>query len=682
MSYEIRDPAATSWDGSTGSWWDDDNTNQDIVDHMVSKAIRTLTGQPDDEQAWDVLFKHFNQTHGFGDVGYHNGEKVAIKINMNQDAGGGWGPADGMPSPQVVYSFLNQLIHVAGVPGSAITIYDASRYIGDPIYDKVRDNPDPNFQSVTFVASPVVARDGRISASHDQENPVYTEAGVAYLPKCATQAKYLINTALLRPHELYGVTLCAKNHFGSVRFLSTSTYQGWTPSPLHNYGLRSNPMGSYNCLVELNGHRHLAGKTLLYFVDALYSAVHQSGDVIKWESFGDDWCSSVFASQDPVAIDSVGLDFLRNEPRCTNVAGYPENYLHEMALADDPPSGAVYDPECDGTRLASLGVHEHWNNAVERQYSRNLGIGDGIELVVPSLASEDGPVQNVTQGTRYDFISHAIEEANDGDQIVAAPGTYRENVDFAGKAVTVCSEDPNDPAVATATVINGGVYAVEFTADEDTDSVLAGFTIAGATQGIYCRGSSPMLRNCRIVNNAEAGVKLWETDAANPTFANCIIAGNGGAGIEMGSAPGSRSTKYNCATVLHCTVVGNVEEGISGGDPIVVNSIVYANGLGGGIPQIDAHAATVGGCTIEGGYPGVGNIDVEPGFIVPGFWTSTDEATCSWVHGDYHLRQDSACVDAGVVEAIFGWLTRDIDGGPRIVGTRPDIGCDELAPKP
>jgi hypothetical protein len=144
-------------------------------------------------------------------------------------------------------------------------------------------------------------------------------------------------------------------------------------------------MDVYNCLVELNGHRHLAGKTLLYFIDGLYSAVHESGNVIKWESFGDDWFSGVLASQDPVAIDSVGFDFLRNEPRCTQVIGHPENYLHEMALADNPPSGTFYDPEGDGIRLASFGVHEHWNNAVEKKYSRNLGTGQGIELVVASL---------------------------------------------------------------------------------------------------------------------------------------------------------------------------------------------------------------------------------------------------------------------------------------------------------
>jgi len=27
------------------------------------------------------------------------------------------------------------------------------------------------------------------------------------------------------------------------------------------------------------------------------------------------------------------------------------------------------------------GVHEHWNNPMDKQYSRNLGSGEGIELV-------------------------------------------------------------------------------------------------------------------------------------------------------------------------------------------------------------------------------------------------------------------------------------------------------------
>ena len=101
--------------------------------------------------------------------------------------------------------------------------------------------------------------------------------------------------------------------------------------------------------------------------------------------FNGEWSASLFLSQDPVAIDSVGLDFLRSEfgDRLTRMSGHDrhaDNYLHEAARADDPPSGTVYQP--DGARLASLGVHEHWNNARDKQYSRNLNAAaSGIELL-------------------------------------------------------------------------------------------------------------------------------------------------------------------------------------------------------------------------------------------------------------------------------------------------------------
>jgi hypothetical protein len=119
---------------------------------------------------------------------------------------------------------------------------------------------------------------------------------------------------------------------------------------------------------------------MLYILDGLYTAEHNEGSVFKWASFGDHWASSILMSQDPVAIDSVALDLLRNEPRATQVRGHADNYLHEAAQAAKPPSGTVYNPDGSGS-LASLGVHEHWNNATARKYSRNLGAKEGIELI-------------------------------------------------------------------------------------------------------------------------------------------------------------------------------------------------------------------------------------------------------------------------------------------------------------
>lgn len=373
----FHDPAAAHWDGKTGEWWEDANTDQHAVDRMVSSSLRSLTGAASDKQAWAALFRYFNRTHKLGDAGYRPGEKVVIKINQNQDRPGTWRRGAGMPSPQVLHAVVAQLVRTAGVPAGEITIYDASRYIGDPLYKKI----GADFAAVRFIVSPRMAGDGRGEAIPDKSNPIhFSQPGLptAYVPECVTGSKYLINLALLRPHTLFGVTLTAKNHFGSTFFPDNG---GWTPAPLHNTGSRSRPMGSYNCLVDLIGFRHLGGKTLLYMLDGLYPAEHQGGQVMRFQSFGGHWVSSLFASQDPVAIDSVGLDFLRNEPKATQVRGNPDNYLHEAALADKPPSGTVYDPGHDGTRLRSLGVHEHWNNAVEKRYSRNLGKREGIELV-------------------------------------------------------------------------------------------------------------------------------------------------------------------------------------------------------------------------------------------------------------------------------------------------------------
>ena len=646
----LHDPAATSWDGASGSWWDDDNTDQEAVNYMVSASVRGLTGQSTDADAWDGLFRHFNQARGLGDTGYEQGEKVAVKINKNQDDRVSWTPGKGVPSPHVIYALIDQLINVAGVPGSAITVYDASRYIGDPIYDKIRSNPDANFQSVRFVVKSSRAGNGRIGATQDTANPLYTKGGTAYLPQCVTQAKYLINMALLRPHTLFGVTLCAKNHFGSTYFPSGG---GWTPAPMHNYGSRNNPMGSYNCLVNLNGHRHLSGKTLLYMVDALYPAEHQGANVMRFLSFGDDWCSSIFASQDPVAIDSVGLDFLRSEPRCTQVQGTADNYLHEAALAGNPPSGTYYDPEGDGSKLASLGVHEHWNNSTDRQYSRNLGTGDGIELFIPSLTSDDGPVANLATSARYDYVRHALTDADDGAEIVVAPGIYRESISFNGKNLTVRSSDPSDPAVVAATIIEGTATAVTFVGAEDANCVLAGLTITGADGAIYCYAASPKIVNCRITANKGAAIELHY--GSRPSILSCAINGNAGSGIEMWPKQIGRITYYNhptisnCVisdnqvhgiyggipTITNCTIAGNGQSGVTSPAPTIVNSIVYGNGDGSASAQISGGSCTVTSCNVEGSWPGQANIEADPCFADP-------------AGGDYHLKSEAGRWEPGL----------------------------------
>jgi hypothetical protein len=175
-------------------------------------------------------------------------------------------------------------------------------------------------------------------------------------------------------------------------------------------------MDTYNSIVDLMGSQHLNGKTVLYIMDGLYAGDRHDAEPKRWkmEPFNDHWPSSIFASQDPVAIDSVGLDFIAEE---WALIANADNYLHEAALAHNPPSGTQYAP--NGVRLASLGVHEHWNNAVDKLYSRNLGTGEGIELV--KLNGEQVEIAIIDDtAPSYPASIDTIEVPETYDEVLAA----------------------------------------------------------------------------------------------------------------------------------------------------------------------------------------------------------------------------------------------------------------------
>jgi hypothetical protein len=154
--------------------------------------------------------------------------------------------------------------------------------------------------------------------------------------------------------------------------------------------------------VDYMGHQDLGEKTVLFMTDFLLAS-ETVGEIPnhKWKMapFNDNWPCSLLVSQDGVAIDSVALDFLRNEfPDAIDIE-YCDMYMHEAANADNPQSGTFYDPEQDGSSLNSLGTHEHWNNANEKKYSRNQGTGFGIELIEPpDLFDSDGDGFTVADG--------------------------------------------------------------------------------------------------------------------------------------------------------------------------------------------------------------------------------------------------------------------------------------------
>lgn len=359
------DPKAAAWDGKHGLYSDADNNSQTRVNDMLEGVIIALTNQKTIDKAWDELFRLFNYKKGKGAVSYKKGEKIAIKVNLNDNGGSNIIDA----TPQSVYALLHQLIDIMQVPQNNITVYDAQRRGISAIYDYMQPlYPEVNYQNWGGFVPDVVHYSSEI-----------TDKGSMSLARAAYEADYMINMALMKRHSeptdkwrdsagQTGITSTGKNQFGSLEKVP----------PLH-FSIRDwssfRGMGTYNCIVDLMAHERIGGNTLVYIVDAMYVNPKHNGHAVRFKRapFNNGWTSSFLASNDQVAIESVVLDFIYSElPLPANA----DNFLHEAANIGNPPSGIAYA----GKKLVSLGVHEHWNNPEQRMYSRNLGIGKGIEL--------------------------------------------------------------------------------------------------------------------------------------------------------------------------------------------------------------------------------------------------------------------------------------------------------------
>ncbi len=427
----VHDSTVSNWTGlGDGHWWQSNHTFQTVVDRMMSQTLRSLSGKATDSTAWDTLFRYYNQTHGRGAKGYTSGEKIAIKINLTMCSfNPAWCCVDTATyalvkeldymnsSPQVVRSLLRQLVNTVHVNQADISIGDPTAYYPNEYYDSCHAE-FPNVHYMDYGG-----KFGRTKVAFSTV-PIYwscrpTGVRQDYIPNHYVQATYVINVGNMKSHLGAGVTLCAKNNYGSlIRAPTDSGYYS-----LHQtLAYVDSQMGSYRAIVDLMGHAQLGGKTLLYLIDGLYAGNHNTDTVPrKWSTtpFNGGWTSSLFASQDAVAIESVLFDLFQLD---TDPAQYPkipgaEDYMIEAAEANNPPSGTFYDPNhaTTTTRLASLGVHEHWDNTIDRRYSRNLKMGNGIELIFingatgirqanpPAVASPAYSLHAVSKTSTVDF---------------------------------------------------------------------------------------------------------------------------------------------------------------------------------------------------------------------------------------------------------------------------------------
>jgi len=269
----------------------------------------------------------------------------------------------------------------------------------------------------------------------------------------------------------------------------------------------------------------------------------------------------------------------------------------------------------------------------------------GVSAVV---AAEGSGVERHVPSPDYPTIQSAIDGCSDGDVVIIAPGTYggvgNRDLDYSNglpagqtRAITVRGEDPDDPNVVAATVIDcegaetdphRGFYFHNF---EGPNAVVAGLTITGgyapaslggdAGGGIYCLGDvtivncivhgntaasvgggiycfgAPEIRACTISENTArirgGGIYCYESGSA--TITNCIISGNvagdGSGGAEDGYGGGGVCCYRAAPTIINCQIAWNIADGGGGGvyslmdSPTITNCTLVGNAAatGGGL---------------------------------------------------------------------------------------------------
>jgi hypothetical protein len=395
------------------------NNDPVVIKSMFDEAILKLTSEKNLANAWDGIFENFNERKKGVKQGYQAGESIFIKINngtaswlSNSDLSHKTSrPPIAETSIYTISALLEHLVNVVGVNQSDIYIGDPRSHVWKETYDVlVADFPNVNyvdkFPSKESLGRYILTQTTDPVIFYSDKGAVMTGAVEDKTFVEIYEADYLINLAALKAHARAGITLTAKNHFGThhreaASHLHPSLVAPENDTPIDVGDYPTVGYNKYRVFVDIMGHEALGQNTLLFYIDGLFGGPEATDPPEKFQSapFNNDWSNSIIISQDQVALESVCFDILRyeyNDP--TDLKKYrphmygADDYLQQAADPANWPEGIVYDPENDGTPLTSLGVHEHWNNFMAKQYSRNLGIPGGIELLtVPENLSPSFP---------------------------------------------------------------------------------------------------------------------------------------------------------------------------------------------------------------------------------------------------------------------------------------------------
>jgi hypothetical protein len=209
-------------------------------------------------------------------------------------------------------------------------------------------------------------------------------------------------------------------------------------------------------------------------------------------------------------------------------------------------------------------------------------------------------------------IQAAIGAAANGDTVLIAPGTYFENIDFSGKAITVTSEQ--GPQV---TILDGSYSAsvVTFGSNEGPQSVLSGLTlqhgrpIASAGHsggGVHIANASPTITGNVIANNdaGSSGGGISISSGSPIIRANTITNNTETPGWSGGMGGGIAISGFSTGQIIGNVISNNQEpqgEGgaialFAAGNPTIQNNVITNNSAysqGGGIWIVNATDALI-----------------------------------------------------------------------------------------
>lgn len=298
------------------------------------------------------------------------------------------------------------------------------------------------------------------------------------------------------------------------------------------------------------------------------------------------------------------------------------------------------------------------------------------------------PADTIHVPADYPTVQEAINAAAaSGDEIIVAPGTYHELIDFDGKAILLRSSDGPEVTILDGAGLNDSV--VKCVSGEGSETILRGFTITNGTAvsggGIRITGSGPVVMDCWFVGNhttSGSGGGLDSETGSNTLVLDCVFrsnsASNDGGGLHTqssiitvintlfadnradghsGSHSGAIAAGSSTVVVLNCTLHGNAANSRVGGIGNAASAVTLANCILWNNPPAELYGQDGGNTTvaysdIAGGFPGTGNIDMDPMFL--------DAA-----NGDLRLQTGSPCADAGDNGGVPGGTTTDLDGKPR-----------------